>query len=108
MPKKGKPRGLSFAKGDDSRRNQAGWPLLPPNDTSTSPTRFREPASIYNQISQNQCQGQVPIGARLRPKPDAPCEDEVADDQVGQNWVVDEQKLLQATNEALLKFALNK
>ena len=100
--KKGKPRGIPFKKGDDSRRNLDGTPPPLPNDIPTSPTRFREPASIYNQISQNQCQGQVPIGARLRPKPDnVPCEDDVADDEVGQNWVVDEHKLLQATNEAL-------
>ena len=101
--KKGKPRGIPFTKGDDSRRNLDGPPPPPPNDISTSPTRFREPASIYNQISQNQYGGQVPIGARLRPKPDnVPCEDDaVAGDEVGQNWVIDEHKLLQATNEAL-------
>ena len=102
MPKKRKATGVPFAKGsDDSRINRVGPPPPPPNDIDKVPTRFREPASVYNQISQNQYQGQVPVGARLRPKPDDDPTLGHSSEDMGQNWVVDETRLLNATNAAL-------
>ena len=97
MGKKRKTGGRPFVK-DDARINRTGPPNQPPKVDCPTPTRVREPRSIYNQISATKFGGGVPLGARLRPKPDV---EVVEADSVSQNWIVDEQKLLEATNEAL-------
>ena len=108
MGKKGKPRGKSFSKGEeDERINRDGRPLNPQEAKTDKPTRMRESQSIYEQISTAKFQGGVPIGATLRPKPDDKDTDKDKDvdeeDFDTQNWVVDQQKLFDATNDALQK-----
>ena len=102
MPKRKRVFGRPFAKGsDDDRINRTGPPEYDLDDNPTAPKRIREPQSIFDQISRNQCGGEIPPGARLRPKPDSDPLEETGSGEIGQNWVIDEQKLLEATNAAI-------
>ena len=94
--KKKKATGVPFGKGD-SRVNYSGRPSAD-DDCETQP-RVRDPQSVSNNITQRT--GDIPTGATLRPyddsnpsNPSVSCEDT-------QNWLVDEQKLFFATNDAL-------
>ena len=101
-PKKRKIRGVPF-KHNDPRINKEGQPPAPTPDISSIPSRFRESKAIYDQISTSKFGGGVPIGARLRPKADCDNDREFheSSERHSQNWVVDEEKLFQATNDAL-------
>ena len=104
MPKQKKSkRGGKLFHSNDSRINRAGRPSALPPDISFTRARIREPKAIYDQISSTKFNGGVPIGARLRPKADKDTKGEFegsCSKQV-QNWLVDEEKLIQATNDAL-------
>ena len=99
MPKKRKACGKPF-EAKDPRINTTGPPTNPPPETAKIKSRFREPKSVYDQISKTNFQGEVPPGAQLRPFADKnECEDEEFHPE-SQNWVVDNEKLLHATNDA--------
>ena len=101
MPKRKRATGIPFAKGsDDDRINKTGRPDTDLEDIHPT-KRIREPKTIFDQISKIQCGGEIPPGARLRPKLDSDPLEETESDGKGQNWVMDEQKLLEATNAAI-------
>lgn len=101
-PKKQKAGGIPFEP-NDSRINREGQPPAPSPDISSTPTRFRESKVIFEQISTSKFHGGIPVGARLRPESvkDNGCDLDGGAVPTSQNWIVDEQKLFQATNEAL-------
>ena len=103
MGKKRKATGRPFVKGDcDIRINRTGPPHQPQKSViPLPPARIRECQSIFNQISATKFSGGIPTGARLRPKPDEPELELSETTSEGQNWIVDEDRLLQATNNAL-------
>lgn len=91
--KKNTRGGRPFGEGRDPRRNLLGQPSNhnPPGE------RLREPRSIFNAVT-NQLSS-FPPGATLRPH-DEPTPIE-SDASTSQNWLVDDQKLLDATNDAM-------
>lgn len=95
-----KAKGKPF-EANDSRINRDGQPPPPPSATSTTPTRIREPKTVFDQISSSKFHGGIPVGAQLRPRPDSDKIVTGRDETDTTNWVVDEQKLLDATNDAL-------
>ena len=104
MAKKKRKYGKPFVK-DDSRINISGQPR---NDFQ-SPPRAREPKSVFDDCVAQV--GGIPIGATLRPYNDSQATSIESDAKVGtlsQNWLIDEQKLLTATNDALKTHNLSK
>ena len=96
--------GRRFVK-NDPRINTWGKPK---NDFQ-SPPRIREPKSVFDNVVAQV--GGTPIGATLRPYDDSKAGSVENDCQVGtssQNWLIDEQKLLTATNDALKTHNLGK
>ena len=94
--KKKKATGKPFVKGDP--RISFGSPFT---DFEAQP-RIREPKTVYNNVATQV--GGIPQGATLRPyddtQPQTP-NHEKNTEYHSQSWVVDEQKLLNATNDAL-------
>ena len=91
-----KNKGKPFVSGDP--RSNFGSPC---NDFESEP-RIREPKSVFDNVVAQV--GGIPIGATLRPYDDteATCPKKDSDSvHFSQNWVIDEQKLLNATNDAL-------
>ena len=102
--KKRKNNGKPFGKNDP--RIKAGG--SPQNDFQ-SPPRMREPKSVFKNVVAQV--GGIPIGATLRPYDDSKAGSVENDCQVAtssQNWLIDEQKLLSATNDALKTHNLGK
>ena len=98
MAKKGKPRGKPFLKNDPRIKHNQGSPS---NDFQ-SPPRVREPKTVFDNVAAQV--GGIPIGATLRPYDDTKAKCQENESQIGstsQNWLIDEQKLLGATNDAL-------
>ena len=95
-----KPRGVPFATGDD-RAKQGGRPFA---ETETV-SRVREPKSVFDNVATQL--GAIPPGATLRPFDDSDAKngyETLQNAQSGmdsENWLVDEGKMLEATNEAL-------
>ena len=95
VKKKRKATGVPFVSGD-SRGNYSGHP---PADDFESPPRVREPRSVLNNVAQRT--GDVPTGATLRPYDDSNPSNPTECGEDTQNWLVDENKLFFATNDAL-------
>ena len=93
--KKKRPNSGMFASGSEWMGNRHGQP-----STDPSGPRFRERRSVFNSVS-TQLEG-MPPGATLRPYDDVP---ETEEPKIlptnSQNWLVDEDKLFQATNHAM-------
>lgn len=96
-PKK-KPSGKPFVRGGDPRRQEG---RCTNNDELSR--RVRDPKSVYDECERQL--GRVPPGASLRPFNDSDprCKTTVEDNSLGdsENWIVDNEKLLQALNHAM-------
>ena len=92
--------GRPFIKGGDPRQSRGQ-----PNVETETLSRVREPSSVYQRVAH--CSSGVPPGARLRPYDDSVVRDpeslfgQNAHDTSSQNWLIDEQRLFDATNDAL-------
>ena len=95
-----KPRGVPFATGDE-RAKRGGRPY---EETETV-YRVREPKTVFKNVSTQL--GAIPPGATLRPYDDSDPKyghKTLQNAQTGidsENWLIDEGKMLEATNDAL-------
>ena len=98
FPNKGR---LPFKKGSGDSGDPRRFEGAPSTSfEGDNDRRNREPASVYDQLSQTNYRGNVPPGARLRPSPDndpLECSPEIN----SENWVVDSQKMQFAQNDVL-------
>ena len=96
--KKEKIRGRPFTN-NDTRRNTGFSDVSFNGDNQQI---IREPRRLYNQISSTSFHGEVPPGARLRPLFDnEPQFSTTVPESDNQNFVIDDKKMLEATNKAL-------
>lgn len=95
-----KPRGVPFVSGD--KRQNPGHAAK--NDTAPLP-RVREPKSIFDNVVAQL--GTIPPGANLRPYDDSDPKfgpetlKNATSSNESENWLIDQGKLLAATNDAL-------
>ena len=97
--KKKKPRGAFFVVGDP-RAQLGGRPTREPPSDSPSPPKFREPKSVFENVAAQV--GGIPPGSTLRPFDDS--KDKLQKSEFSfdsQNWLIDESKMFEATNDAL-------
>ena len=93
-----KPRGKPFEKGGDPRQSQGA----PSKDEQTQDRRVREPKTAFAN-----CAGParvIPPGASLRPYDDSNSRETNKSEQPlenSENWIVDDQKLMTALNDAV-------
>ena len=102
MVKKRGHGGRPFSKNNDERRNSGC------SDTSFDGDNrpiIRESREIYEQISTSSYGGNIPAGARLRPL-STPQPRSIPNSDV-QNFIIDEAKMLEATNNALKEHHLH-
>ena len=105
MGKKGKIRGKPFVKTTDDRRNVMG--RADTGFEGQGELLIRENKSVYQRVSSNSFEGGVPPGAHLRPKEDEGSLIPTSSLSNTQNFIIDDGKLLEATNQALYDHKLH-